>query len=98
MSKTGGRAASDAFVVLVGPGRDAESRCRLGLTVSRRVGGAVARNRIKRQVREWFRRKGRRTLEATDIVVIARRGAVGLSGPAVSEELEELLRAALERL
>jgi RNase P protein component len=59
--------------------------------------GAVARNRIKRQVREWFRWEGRRTIVAADIVVIARRGAATLSARAVKEELRVLLRSALER-
>jgi RNase P protein component len=36
-------------------------------------------------------------MDAGDIVVIARRGAATLSGSAVGEELEELLRVALER-
>ena len=100
MSETGRRAASASFVVLVSPVSpegDGDFRCRLGLTVSRRVGGAVARNRIKRQVREWFRWEGRRTIVAADIVVIARRGAATLSARAVKEELRVLLRSALER-
>jgi ribonuclease P protein component len=97
VSQTGRRAASDAFVVLVSPGEGEESLCRLGLTVSRRVGGAVTRNRIKRQVREWFRWEGRRVARAMDVVVIARRGAAKLSAPALRSELDGLLHAALER-
>ncbi|MFQ5697053.1 MAG: ribonuclease P protein component [Myxococcota bacterium] len=45
---------------------------RLGITVTRKVGNAVRRNRIKRLVREWFR-SCREDLRAIDVVVVARR-------------------------
>ena len=59
---------------------DAEpARSRLGVTVSRRIGNAVARNRVKRRVRECFRKVIRDRLPAgTSIVVIARGGAAAL--------------------
>ena len=47
-------------------------RARLGITVTRKVGGAVRRNRIKRLVREWFRGR-QEELKSCDLVVIARR-------------------------
>ena len=49
---------------------------RLGITVTRRVGKAVRRNRIKRLVREWFRgsqERLRRDWRGYDLVVIAKR-------------------------
>ena len=48
-------------------------RTRLGITVTRKVGNAVRRNRIKRLVREWFRQRGD-GFGACDLVVIAKRG------------------------
>ena len=45
---------------------------RLGITVTRKVGNAVRRNRIKRLVREWFRSR-QRELAPCDLVVIAKR-------------------------
>jgi len=95
VSQTGRRAASSSFVVLVSERESAELPSRLGLTVSRKVGGAVARNRIKRRVREWFRWNGRRISGGSDVVVIARRGAGNLSAPILRSELERLLQAAL---
>lgn len=47
---------------------------RLGLTVSRRVGNAVVRNRVKRLVREWFRTHGW-VKPGQDVVVVARPSA-----------------------
>jgi ribonuclease P protein component len=57
------------------------SRPRIGITVSSKVANAVARNRVKRWVREAFRAV-RGDLPPLDLVVIARRGAptMGLAG------------------
>ena len=60
---------------------------RIGITVSRKIGGAVVRNRIKRHVREWFRRHRIHLSPPQDVVVIARPDAAGLSGAAVAAEL-----------
>lgn len=48
---------------------------RLGVIASRKVGNAVARNRIKRFVREWFRLNSTINSSAMDLVVIARKRA-----------------------
>jgi ribonuclease P protein component len=68
---------------------------RLGVTVARRVGGAVVRNRIKRRVRECFRLTLRGILPAgTDLVVIARGGAGDLASAAIRDELVAAVRKA----
>ena len=62
----------------------------MGITVSGKVGNSVTRNRIKRQVREFFRRR-RSVLPGRDILVIARKSAAGLGEGGVASELERVL-------
>jgi ribonuclease P protein component len=87
LGRGGARNQSTHFIVLARP-RDGETR--LGVTVSRKVGGAVVRNRIKRRVREVFRRDPDRLMPRHDLVVIARSGA----GVVPLDEIRRELRAA----
>ncbi len=64
---------------------------RLGITVSKRVGNAVVRNRIKRLVREWFRLRCAGGDECWNLNIIAKKKAVGLSLRGVMLSLERML-------
>ena len=92
VNRRGLRRVSAHFVAVVAPARGAATveMAKLGLAVSRQVGNAVARNRVKRQVREWFRRSRIALPEGTDWVVIARRGAAELAAATVACELDRL--------
>jgi ribonuclease P protein component len=87
LQRRGARAQSGHFVLYALPGTAGE-RSKLGLTVSRRIGSAVTRNRVKRQVRECFRLKLRTLLpEGVAMVVIARKGAGELDSATIAAEL-----------
>lgn len=98
VSEAGNRRAGTHLIVLQArtPATDAESP-RIGLTVSRKVGGAVVRNRVKRRLREWFRRSKDRFEPASETVVIARASAAGASYHELAAELGRLLEPGRRR-
>ena len=75
--------------------RNELGHARLGLAISKRVSKrAVERNRIKRLVRESFRRM-RHRLPAVDLMVMAREQAAGATGAELLAELDQLWRKLL---
>jgi ribonuclease P protein component len=91
-----GRSKGNRFLVLYAfPREDADAEGpRLGLSVGRRVGGAVDRTRVKRVLREAFWDEARRLPAGSDYVVVARPEALGLA----EREGTEGVRAALAEL
>lgn len=63
---------------------------RLGLTVSRKIGGAVTRNRVKRQLREYFRLSYDVLPSSVDLLIVAKKGAESLSSELIALELDIL--------
>ena len=97
-----GRSHANRFLVLYAFPRgdsDAEhDQVRLGISVSRKVGGAVERNAVKRGLRDAFWAFDERLPRDHDFVLVARPDAAGLvdrEGPgAVATALEELISEA----
>ncbi len=88
VSRAGERRQSAHFTLVCAPTRGAT---RLGITVTRKVGGAVARNRIKRRVREAFRRDPQHLVAGHDVIVIAKHGAADVPSREVACELAAAL-------
>jgi ribonuclease P protein component len=67
-------------------------RGRMGVTVSRKVGGAVVRNRVKRWLRECYRRRRTDFPTEVDVVVVARPAAAAAGQANICRELTTLVR------
>ncbi|HST25695.1 MAG TPA: ribonuclease P protein component [Gaiellaceae bacterium] len=91
-----GRSVSTRFLVLYWfPREDSAEEPRLGLAVPRRVGTAVARNRVKRRLRELWRSRLEAVPAGCDYVLVVRPGFVeaseGRDAAWVGERLDEVL-------
>ncbi len=90
-----GRSLANRHFVLYCFANPASERPRLGLSVSRKVGGAVQRNHVKRLLREAFAQVQDELVAHHDIVVVARPGSHELAErgglAAVSDSLNELI-------
>lgn len=81
------------LLLLVHPSLRGAEHPRLGVTVTRKIGNAVARNRVRRRLREIFRRHRDLFPPASDVVVIVKRGAPDLSYDELLAEVRRAQRA-----
>lgn len=98
VQRSGVRRATPGFVLQVGElrspdGKEGGSALRIGYTVSRKVGNAVTRNRVKRRLRVLGRLVLAGTAQAgRDYVLIGRRGALHRSFSQLAADLEGALK------
>ena len=91
IGRHGRRVTSDCFVILMARG---DVGRRVGITVSKKVGNAVVRNRVKRGIREWFRRSRAQLRARVDLVIIAKPAARRLRGRELASALDRLMAGA----
>jgi ribonuclease P protein component len=88
LSKSGQRIQNEHFIAYFSAPQ--QGRSRIGVTVTKKVGRAVKRNRIKRLVREFFRLNRHHLSGKWDINIIAKRQAADLSSEEVYRSLQEI--------
>ena len=83
---------SSAFVLYVAKGR--KGRVRLGITVTKKLGTAVKRNRSKRVITAAFRECAGNILSGYDFVIVARTKILDVKSNIVAEHLAGHLKKA----
>ncbi len=86
LSKYGKKITNRSFLVLYLPGKG--ERLRLGVTVTKKIGHAPARNRIKRLTREYFRLNKHKITNNCDINIIVKKGVAKLSSSEIFSSLQ----------
>lgn len=91
--KHGKSFANRQFVVYVCDAPD-QQEFRIGLSVSKKIGNAVMRNRIKRYIRQSFFEMKEELLQDRDYIIIARHPAAKYDFHETKKSLQHVLRIA----
>lgn len=85
IDREGSKLRTKNFIILYL--RNSTSRSRFGITATKKIGGAVQRNRVKRLIREFFRLNQHHFKGPTDFIFIAGKGSINLGYTEIRDEL-----------
>jgi ribonuclease P protein component len=91
--KQGKSIANRQFVIYILQ-RSEEQEFRIGLSVSKKIGNAVTRNRVKRLIRQFFLEEKHRIASGREYIIIARKPAADMGYQEVKGSLDHLFRKA----
>ena len=89
LNRLGKRYHTKHFLVIVKENETGINR--LGVTVTKKTGNAVKRNRVKRLAREFFRLNKNKIFIGCDIVIIGKKNSFLLNYTDIKEELGEII-------
>lgn len=88
-----GKSCADHFIVLFVLSNDLEGN-RIGLSVSKKIGKAVKRNRVKRLFREVYRLNKDKIIQGIDLIFLARKDVVKLDFSKMEKSILRLYKRA----
>jgi len=88
VQEKGQKITADCLLALVLPNES--GRARVGLTVSNKVGNSVVRNKIRRRLRELYRKRQLMMPKGIDLVLIARTSAAEADFAALTRAFERV--------
>jgi ribonuclease P protein component len=90
VQSSGRKVHGKLFLAIVVETSSAASVGRVGLTVTKRIGNAVIRNRIKRRARDWLRRHGW-VPAGRDVVLVAKDAASTSTSADIGQDLARVV-------
>ncbi len=86
-----GKSYANRYVVLYVLKNNSKNR-KIGYSVSKKIGKAVVRNRVKRLFREAYRNNNHKVISGVDIILIARKPIVNASYQQIVKSLDYLFK------
>ncbi len=89
-----GKSAANQQFIVYSLVQDGQAVFRIGISVSKKIGNAVVRNRVKRLIREAISSLEEAIIAGIDLVVIARPGTQDMSLQSLKSSLQHALKRA----